>query len=162
MKKIKLLLIILTVIVICWLLFKEKGFYEYSKNGDYYRIPMIEPIEIRSYDYGNNWFYRFQFHSIKSQFDITNISSIGIKDSLVFLYRGGWKETWVIVDINNSNEILFTAEESFNKYLQKSKINEVKLYDVKSVFKEFDITGNLPNEWPCNKKNKIDSKLEVK
>jgi len=154
--------IIIMLILISSLLFscnlnnkkKEQGFYDYSRSGDLYRIPLIEPYEITSADKGFTWIMEFKGNSPPSKLGTGNIDSIGLTRSYCILYNrradlpNGMSKAWFVIDANKNEEKVFTSDDEYQIFLKSRNLNSLKLYDIKAVFIDFDKKGILPPEWP--------------
>lgn len=143
---------------------KHKGnFYSYSHDGEICRIPLMEPYELTSpscIDTGN-WFFKLPFGTIELETQVSQIRSVGIRDSLLVIYcRDYYKpvagkncpDAWFVVDVAAKRDILFTAEKEYDKYLSGRHIDGVQLYRIAKLYDDFDKDGKLPPEWPKAKK----------
>ena len=136
----------------------NKDFFEYSRTGDVCRIPIIKPLEVTSYSDGNTWFLNLPFQTIKNYKIIDNVTLIGIKDSIISVYSqetyisqySRMTQAWFIIEMNRKKEIVFDNEKEYKEELNKLSIDEIKLYDVKQVFNDFDLKKELPVEWNHN------------
>jgi hypothetical protein len=136
---------------------KNKGFYEYSKIGDVYRIPLLEPYEANSYSYGTSWFFELPFNNMKYKSQVADIKLIGVEGSHIVVYTErtslpqGMSEAWFVIDLDGKTEKFFTTEASYKEEIEKEGIETIILYNVKEVFKEFDEEKKLPLEWVKNR-----------
>ncbi|MDP3558389.1 MAG: hypothetical protein Q8T03_13535 [Bacteroidota bacterium] len=156
MKKIKWLFVIISVFLFnC----ESRDFYSrpYDESGPA-RIPMIKPYVIESYDSGNNWFIH-----MKSRFGtIPSPKLIGVKDSVFVVYvekrfepnvNKKISEIWYVVDTKSKSEMAFITKEQFTLALDSLNVSNLKLYDIKKVFADFEKEhGSLPLEWPHGEK----------
>jgi hypothetical protein len=141
----------------------ENEFYTYSHDGDLCRIPMIEPYELISpaCTDTNNWFFNLPFQTIELENQISEIRTIGIKDSLIVIYRQDYykpidgrecPDAWFVVDVAHKKDMVFTSENEYSAYLHANHVDTIILYRVGKVFKDFDEQDKLPTEWPVGKK----------
>jgi hypothetical protein len=154
MKTTKIVLVIAFLIMSCSNNDKNKGFYDYSRVSYIYRLPVIEPYEITSRDNGANWVISFKdsppAHAI--QF----IKSIGRQDSIFVVYSPmdlsvpGHPPVWLVVDAAEKKEKVFTEEKAYMLHLKSNHLEKVKLYDIQTVFMDFDKKKKLPPEWLIN------------
>ena len=136
----------------------ETGFYEYASDMGNFRIPMIKPYEMQSYNAGVDWFFELppKKKCLVGQ-QIHYITQIGIYDSLILFHTDMPNRTdnfpldrhaWFILDTETKKEIRFTSEVSYKLALDSMRIGAVKLYDINKVFSDFGTTGKWPAEWP--------------
>jgi hypothetical protein len=163
MKKIILLFIISVVFYSCNFNSKneKKGFYDYSKEYDLYRVPLIEPLEIISADRGFSWTFKLPYRQIENKDEIGgDVKKIGIDKSIIVLFTpstyifNSMNNAWIVVDVENKTEKAFINESEYNKYLIEKGISQIKLYEVSEVFKVFDTENKLPIEWVKQPKQK--------
>ena len=131
----------------CWADKKVPNFYEYSKVGYMYRIPIIYPYELVSDD-GNFW-------SVKSSTKGGQwLSKVGLRDSIFVVYSArdlsyssDHPSVWLVHDVKNKIENVFLNEKDYLLYMKRKDFDTIKLYDVKQVYKEYETSLKLPNDW---------------
>ena len=128
-------------------------FYNYSRINYIYRLPIIEPYEITSPDNGASWSIAFKNFPPPTH-GVQFLTKIGVKDSVFIVYSprdlsfsSDHPEVWVVVN-TRKDERVFTTENEYKRYLLTQGINEIKLYDINTVFREFEEKVILPPEWP--------------
>jgi hypothetical protein len=135
---------------------KEKeGFYDYSQTIDLYRIPIIEPYEITSSDKGSSWLMDFKGSNSPSNLGTGKVDSVGVKGQYFIVYSKrtalpaiGMIEAWFVINATTKEEKVFMTRQEYNEYLKNQNIDETKLYDINTVFRDFEEKRKLPPEWP--------------
>jgi len=139
---------------------KEPSFYQESRINGVTRIPVIDPYEIESFDAGNSWFIELKDEKFRLEYFTSQISdpeSIGISQPFFVLFVSqefipkltkDKDQVWFVVNASTKRVMAFSSTESYHRALDSLGIEDIKLYDVEEVFREFDRTGSLPPEWP--------------
>lgn len=129
----------------------KNEFYTESHRDDLIRIPLLDPVELISADEGNEWLMKLPFGQIRDRnLDVSAIERIGVQDSVVVVYSrsmyydSGMREVWIIIDMKAQKETALTDEESYHSWLFSHQLQNLRLYDVNAVFKQFDHEGVLP------------------
>ncbi|HYV92887.1 MAG TPA: hypothetical protein VE978_13910 [Chitinophagales bacterium] len=132
---------------------KNEGFYDYSKEFDSYRIPLIEPIEIYSSD-KVTWIGKLPYNQINGMEEIGGeIEKVGINKSIIVIYTpstyifDSMNQAWFVIDVNKKTEKAFIEESEYLKYLRQEGTDQINLYEVNEVYRMFDTENKLPSEW---------------
>lgn len=132
-----------------------QGFYDKSRVGDVYRIPLVQPLELRSYSHGDSWHLNLPYKGIKNLTEISDVKFIGISDSIIVVYVdriyvpefSKMTEAWFIVDMHTKKEYVFDDKETYEKNIENLGKSRIELLDVNDVFFEFDTHEKLPDFW---------------
>ncbi len=129
----------------------KKGFYEYYKNYDIIRIPLIEPYEIYSSDDGANWFFDVPFGKILEGLQISDVKSLYVDNDLIFIYSsmislpGEMTSAWFVFETKGKTSNYYTDYEQFVKDYPASK----NMKPIRIIFNEFKSNQTLP--WRAKK-----------
>ena len=126
-------------------------FYSYSKDGDLYRIPLLEPFEV--YNSGSinySWSFDLPYKNSGLVMDQIGVDEVGvqIQDSILVLYSyrmslpGKMSQAWFIVNLKEKKELYFTDSSKYYEHI--SNIGGIELFRCEEIFKEFEETKKLP------------------
>ena len=167
-KQLLILTFLFTALLACQNEIKKSDYYSYTKRWDLWRVPLLEPYEIASPTNSDDWFFilknpRFSHKDFfdageGTDFQLTNIDSIGLKDSIVIIHsqRHYWPKlsgeyrTTLIVDARTHKQFIFSDEHhrtELKHQLKSLKVENVKLYLFQQVRNEFQSTMELPKDW---------------
>lgn len=129
---------------------KKVGFYDYSRVNYIYRLPLIEPYEITSPDNGASWGIAFK-NNPPAAHGVQFLTNIGIQDSVFVVYSpkdlsfsSDHPQVWVVVDVANKEEKIFTNEKDYNTHLKNKGLKDIKLYEINPLYTDFDKNRKLP------------------
>ena len=131
---------------------RETGFYNYSKRGDLFRVPLIKPYEIISAD-GTEWTYEVDS---KNQLPISSIVEIGVKSNFFVIHSSNYYfnshsgETWLIMDTRTGSKYFETSDGSYDIQVRSLGIESIKLNSPSFLFQYLTNNGKMPGEWPDN------------
>lgn len=144
----------------------KQDFYSYSKSFDLWRLPLLEPYELISPTNSGYWFLTIKnpgfknpdFYISGNEFQLSNIESIGILDSVIVIHStniywpklSGSYNTTLIIDSKNENKYIYSDQHqrsALNDKLGELNVKSIKLYPIESVLKSFQADLSLPKEW---------------
>ncbi len=126
-------------------------FYSYSKDGDVWRVPLLEPFEIVSATNSdmNDWLLIVDHPAISGpdfklfgdEFQFGELTKVGIKDSIIVLENTN--EYWPKLSGSYPGLLIINAKTS--ELLIYSKEHHQSAID--STFKELGITEIMMHDW---------------
>jgi len=144
----------------------KQDFYSYSKSSDLWRLPLLEPFELISPTNSSDWFLVIKnpdftnpvFYTSGDEFQLSNIESVGILDSVIVIHStniywpklSGSYNTTLIIDTKTQNKHIYSNQyhrSDLNDKLGELNIKSIKLYPLESVLKSFQTNLSLPKEW---------------
>lgn len=127
----------------------DQNFYFSSREGDLYRIPLIEPIQVISTNgIGSNWILELPYQQVKNKKNI-EVSSVSIVDSLIIVYSkstyfpGTMTEAWLLINTKAKTENVYQIRSDYENRLTEIGIKEPQLRDVNQLYLEFKQTLKL-------------------
>lgn len=146
----------------------ENSFYSTTKSADLWRFPLIKPYELISPTNSGDWFLNLKLDSSQlnkdffyqgSDFQVSDIESLGIKDSNIVIYcnnlywpkLGGQYSSTIFIDCPTNQVSVFSNEyhsSLIKQMMSKFKLRDLKLYKTENTIKEFQTSKKLPPEWP--------------
>lgn len=146
----------------------EEGFYAYNKDGDLWRVPLIEPYEVVSPTNSdmNDWFLVVEAGIIKTEnYDVfgdeeqfTDIRNVAIQDSVIILdlEKHYWPllssdfDTKVVLDARNHELFAYPSvqDNDFEIKINDLGIETPRFYDWQSVKSSFLDSLGRPDGWP--------------
>lgn len=169
MKSLVYLLAILSACTSCNFISNSKdNFYSYSKSGDLWRVPLIEPFEIVSptNSSSNDWFLIIKNHKIDGpnyfrsgdEFQLSSIKTIGILDSVIIATNeneywpklSGQYPSTLILDLKTKKQFLYSNKHhssELNEKLIELKIEEIEMLEWEKVKNDFLEKTKLPEQW---------------
>lgn len=131
----------------------ENSFYRRISVEDLWRIPLINPYELRTIQgIDTNYVSEWQLDLISSPkkpgsiFTFVLVYKLNVMDSIIYgfgPFREG-KNKFFIIDARNQNEILYDNINEWQTELVKSKINSDSLIPVWDLFYQFKKSRELP------------------
>lgn len=167
-KKPLILALLITVLFSCQSETKKHDFYSYTKQWDLWRVPILEPYELTSPTNTDDWFFilknprlsqkDFFDASEGTEFQLTAIDSIGVKDSILLIHShkhywpklSGDYKTTLIVDAKTHKQYIFSDEHHLTELKQQLKslnVEKVRMHPFELLKKEFQSTLTLPEDW---------------
>jgi hypothetical protein len=144
----------------------KHDFYSYTKSFDLWRLPLSEPFELISPTNSGDWFLVIKnpgfknpdFYTYGDEFQLPNIESVGILDSVIVIHSTGiyWPKlsgsynTTLIIDTKTQSKLIYSNQHhrsELNDKLGELNIKSIKLYPLESVLKSFQANLSLPKEW---------------
>lgn len=155
MKKIKHLLICLTMIAITDSCHTGHSFYNYYTKEDLYRIPLIEPYElINIYNANPNlkathgWQLDFMNRKKEDPGSHVNVSNVNVLKGVIFGHgqdgMTDYPNFWFVVIPSEKITETFKDEKAWLNYLGKRQIDGKNLYQVWPLFNKFKENLTLP------------------
>jgi hypothetical protein len=139
----------------------KQGFYDYSRINYVYRLPLIEPYEIKSPDNGATWVMDFKNPNPPSKMGVQFLTQVGIKDSIIvvyakndYSYSSDHPELWTVVNAAGQSENIFLSKQEYENYLKSQNAGNITLYEINGVYELFDTENKLPDGWGNQPKNK--------
>jgi hypothetical protein len=147
---------------------EEKDFYSFSKSGDLWRVPLIEPYEVvsPSNSGSNDWFLIIRnnniegpnFYNIDDAFQLSSIKEIGIFDSVIVAKSesvywpklSGEYPSTLIIDVKTGKQYLYSDQHhqsELNETLVKLEIEEIKMFKWDKVKNDFIPNMKVPEDW---------------
>jgi hypothetical protein len=166
--KISAILFLIAISFSCQHKTKKPDFYSYTKNGDLWRVPILEPFEIVSPTKEGEWFliikqprlaHRDYFHpDNKYEFQLASIDSVGVADSiLVFKSRSrywpklsGDYKTTLLIRASTNEQFIYSDVHHQREMRQKLKelgAEDIQLHSFKKVKQDFQERKALPKGW---------------
>ena len=126
---------------------KPHSFYDHSKSGDLYRIPLIEPIQAVSPE--ESYWYIDLPYSKKEKLVVgnnINVEKVGVYKKIIVAYQpnNGLNEVWMIIKTDKKEQLFFTKKQEYLNNLKKEGIDSIKMYNAQEIFEEFKNKGVLP------------------
>lgn len=145
----------------------ENSFYSTTKSADLWRFPLIKPYELISPTNSGDWFLNLKLDSSQlhkdffyqgSDFQVSDIESLGIKDSIIVIYcnnlywpkLGGLYSSTIFIDCPTNQVLVFSNEHhsnAINQMLAIKNLKDIRLYQVENIVKQFQATQKRPAEW---------------
>ncbi len=130
---------------------KEGDFYTRSSGWDYARLPLIEPYEATNVT-GDEWLLDNDLINPSGNNSAGNISKIGVSKPYIFIYCDSTTLVngqevdcaWYIINADKNELSTFLTEKECNNYLSKRKITLPEMYEIDSLWNEFDKAEKLP------------------
>lgn len=143
-------------------------FYSYSKEGDLWRVPLLEPFQVVSPMNSdlNDWFLIVDnptisgpdFELFGDEFQLTNLSKVGIQDSVIVLESTN--EYWpklsgsypglLIINAKTAELFIYSKEHHQSAIAAKFKelgITEMAMHDWRPLKDRFVEKLELPEDW---------------
>lgn len=147
----------------------KDNFYSYNKTSDLWRLPLLEPYELISPTKSGDWFLVLEqpdfnnndFFNTGNEFQLSNIESIGIRDSVIVIHStniywpklGGSYNTTLLIDAKTGNKFIFSNQHhrmDLSEKLEELKVKTLQLRRLEDVWKAFQARLSLPEEWYQN------------
>lgn len=143
-------------------------FYSSAKDADLWRVPLIEPYEVVSPTNSelNDWFIILKnpkisgpdFTLFGDEFQFTNITSIGIQDSIIVVENtdhnwpalSGAYSSVLIINSKTNQSFIYSKEhhsDEINAKYDELGIEKIKLYSWSTLKNDFLENSKFPNEW---------------
>lgn len=130
----------------------NNGFYTLSKIDDLYRIPLVEPYQVIStWGIGGDWFIKFPYGEVAGQEGV-GVIAVTVIDSIIlfqstktyFPKDSEMRYAWFLIDSKDKSQEIYKTEDEFLQDLARRGITKPVLYDVDSLYAQFQITQSLP------------------
>lgn len=146
----------------------KNDFYSYSKSGDLWRVPLIEPYEIISptNSGSDDWFLVIKNHNIEGpkyfrsgdEFQLSSIKTIGILDSVIVATNeneywpklSGQYSSTLIIDLKTNRQFLYSNThhvEELKETMRDLKIEKIKMLEWNKIKNDFLENLKLPEDW---------------
>lgn len=141
----------------------QNNFYNYKKDLDLWRFPLIEPYELIS-PTKDSWFIKlanfnpYPFESNRP-YQLSYIDSVGIFDHLIFIHSkhanvpNGSRPIWLVIDTFKKDASKYSIYEEQDFYFELEKMNlqnKIIVHSLDKVVGEFQDRLKLPKQWPPN------------
>lgn len=162
------ILLLFSALLSCQSKTNKADFYGYTKRGDLWRVPILEPYEIVSPTNSDDWTLIIKHPKLSHkdyfnpgdeyEFQLTSINSVGVADSiLVFksqrLYwpklSGDYKTT-LIINARTKEQFIFSDvhhQSEIRQKLKSLKAENTTLYSFDKVKRDFQVKRTLPQGW---------------
>ena len=142
---------IITSIIFTGLLLScnSDSFYTARKDGDLWRLPLLEPYEliavgdIEEPEWWNLCLNVYNPYNWKDRYQLSNIDSVGVKNNLILVhskkvqrpnsYTGGW----FLIDPCNKQELFFSNRHDLEVKMIETGVKNIRLYPLKKVLEKF-------------------------
>lgn len=157
---------------------QQNDFYSYSRSGDLWRVPLIEPYEIISptNSGSDDWFLVFDnqtlqgpdyFHS-RDEFQLSSIQTIGILDSVIVATNereywpklSGQYPSTLIIDMKTNDLFIFSTahhSEELKERMKDLKIEKINMLGWNDVKIDFLENLKLPEDWNKQRNSSLPS-----
>ena len=146
----------------------KDDFYSFSKSGDLWRLPIIEPYEIvlPTNSSSDDWFLIIKNHKIEGpnyfrsgdEFQLSSIKTIGILDSVIVATNeneywpklSGQYPSTLILDLKSEEQFLYSNKHhttELNEKLNDLKLKEIEMLEWEKVKNDFLEKTKLPESW---------------
>lgn len=165
----RLLMLSMLLFAGCSFLSEEPSdFYSYSKEGDLWRVPLLEPFEVVSPTNSelNDWFFIVDhpvisgpdFNLSGDEFQFSELTNVGIKDSIIVLENtnqywpklSGSYAGLLIVNTKTSELLIYSKEHhqsAINTKFKELGITEIVMHDWRPLKDRFLEKQELPADW---------------
>lgn len=147
---------------------QKTDFYSYTKSGDLWRVPLLDPYEIVSTSNSglNDWCLILANHKIEGpnyfrssdRFSLSSIKSLGIQDSVIVVTNenqswpklSGQYSSTLIIDMKTGDQFLYSNEHHDTNIKSKThelQIEGIQMLDWEQVKDEFMSHQKLPENW---------------
>lgn len=145
---------------------EKSDFYTTQKEFDLWRVPLLEPYEIVSPNNANDWFLILEDPHISGpdfmlngrEFQLTNITKIGIKDSVIVIENrdqywpklSGMYSSVLIINPKTNNHLIYSKEHHQDEIQLKTKefdLNGIHMVSWSKIRDDYQKKGELPEEW---------------
>lgn len=137
--------------------FRSKDpFYQSSGEGDYLRIPLIQPYEAIKGNDQEGWSIDLDVSPSEEAtyyISIKRVEKIVIKEEVIFVYTSYVEESakglgrkilqWFVLDAENGIEKGFDKESDFLDFISNYKVGELNWENPDELFGQFEETGCL-------------------
>lgn len=164
---------ILILVIVCWQLTgchvrkNDNDFYTVTKTNDLWRFPLIKPYELVSPTNSGDWFLKLTLDSSQlhkdffyqgSDYQVSDIESLGIKDSTIVIHcnnlywpkLSGQYHSTIFIHCRSGKVSIFSNKhhaELINQKRKKYNVQDIHLYQLENLVKEFQKLQRLPEEW---------------
>lgn len=134
---------------------RNNNFYNYSKDWDLDRIPLIQPYELISADKGYLWVLRNkELDYKKKKYYDAGVEKVGVYFNYIILYTSStyfdykMTELWIVINTHNDTTVYYTEEDKYITGIRKMEIKiPLTLYTTSEIFNKFKDSFILPEEW---------------
>ncbi len=144
----------------------DSDFYSYTKDGDLWRVPLLEPYEAISPTNSDDWVVRLhstgplhpEYLDPGDDFQFTYLTEVGIMDSVIVLHNGN--EYWpklagsypsvLLIDVRHRDFFLFSTEhhqEALAAKLEELGIAGMNMHPFETVKNDFLQELKRPETW---------------
>ena len=133
---------------------KSDNFYNYYSTEDLWRLPLVEPYELRNiagvkkgFSPNDNWHIKFLYlkSDIKTlSFSALNVTNINVEKNIIYGFGSKYPSFHFIINLNTGKETIFPSERNWSVALAALGISSRNTLDVFDVFAEFKETRRLP------------------
>jgi hypothetical protein len=143
-------------------------FYAYSKVGDLWRVPLIEPYEVVSPANSGpgEWFIIIKNHKAEGpnyfrsgdEFQFSSIKTIGILDSVIVATNeneywpklSGHYPSTLIIELKTNKQYLFSNQHhknELNEKIRELEIGNIEMMEWNNIKNEYLANLKLPIRW---------------
>ena len=124
--------------------FWEAGFYEYYRDEDLWRLPLIKPYQLtniagttRDWGFGDNW--RLQFRTVWDSLSLqhVNVSMINVENGIIYGYGTANPCDHFIINTRTGSEMTYKDVGEWENELIRSNVDYTRVYDVLDLFGKF-------------------------
>ena len=138
----------------------KKDFYNYKKDEDLWRFPILEPYELIS-PTKDDWFIKiknFNPYPFKSSrpYQLSYIDSIGLVNNLIIIHSlhanlpNESRPMWFIIEThkNEDSKVFIFDKKNFLLEIDKRNLkDELMIYSADKLVTDFQKNLNLPEQW---------------
>lgn len=123
----------------------DNGFYDYYSESDLWRLPLIEPYELKNTmgarkDQWNNDNWHLVFKSTKNgttYFNGVNVTMVNVDKGIIYGYGTANPCQHFIINTSSGEEKTYEEIGEWEKQLKKLNVDSKKVYDVFDLFEMF-------------------------
>lgn len=141
-------LILISVFTACN---STSDFYSQYAVEDLWRLPLIEPYELRNlkvseenYSDVYDWNLKLRHGKNQHKFKHLNISKVNVKHGIIFGYGESYPTGYFVIDTRNGREIIFETRSDWEVFLKKESVDAATIKEAWDVFDGFKNKGILP------------------
>ena len=123
----RLLIFIIFLCSQCVLNNKNQNFTKSQDQFDMNILPLTDNYKLYSPDGGFSWYYKFNHIAYEFSDEVGSIEEIAIQDHFLILhteriyFNSSMTKTWVFIDSDKKEEIIFTSIKDLNDSLNNEK-----------------------------------------
>ena len=127
-------------------------FYNGYQDGDLWRLPLLEPYELRNIagatpaeKPNSNWDLILQTLKVDSITNHLNITMVNVDKGIIYGYGNLYPGYHFIINWNTKSEMVYKDTTLWEKELIRLQVDGHKIYNVWGLFGQFKLNGHL--EW---------------
>lgn len=122
----------------------SSGFYDYYQEEDLWRIPLVEPYELKNIagakpqqSNNDNWHLLFKTPRQKHNMEGVNVTMINVEKGIIYGYGTAYPCQHFIINTNLNQEKIYDDIEKWKQDLSALEIDPKKIFDVFDLFEKF-------------------------